>query len=296
MALSRFANEYELQRVIQRCHNILWERHSFDPAQAFDEFSKLLFVKLYDEMTMAGARTVVRRGEPIEQFSARVRSLFGQANRTAGLDRIFTTNDTISVDDLSIYEVFRQLHNYSLLETTSDVQGAEIKGTIYEHIIGNTFRGELGQFFTPRSIVEFMVRFAGIDEEKTVYDPACGSGGFLIMCARVIREQLQRTHPHLPAQEVDRRLEDYSRRCLIGTEINERTARVARLNLLMHGLDYSNVFTVNALKTDEAGDEPLRTLVKADALVSITASPRTLEPGSVSLANARAHGERGQAD
>jgi type I restriction enzyme M protein len=273
MSVSRFANEYELQKIVQRCHNVLWERHGFDPAQAFDEFSKLLFVKLYDEATMVGARTVVQRDEPLDQFAARVRWLFDQANQTGGFDHIFTDDDTIYGDDLSIYQVFKQLRNYSLLETTSKVQGADVKGTIYEHIIGNTFRGELGQFFTHRSIVEFMVKFVGIDERKVVYDPSCGSGGFLIMCAKVIKEQIRQTYPDLSRQEISQRLEAYSRRCLIGTEINERTARVARLNLLMHGLDYSNVFTVNALRTDETGDERLRTLVSADTVDVVFANP-----------------------
>jgi type I restriction enzyme M protein len=272
MAVTRFANEYELQKVVQRCHDVLWERHGLDPAQAFDEFSKLLFVKLYDEVTMAGARTVIQRRESAEQFAARIRWLFDQANETPGFDCIFS-EDMINADDLSIYEVFRQLQNYSLLETTSQVQGADIKGTIYEHIVGNTFRGELGQFFTHRSIVEFMVRFAGVDKSQVVYDPACGSGGFLIMCAKIVRERVEQIQPGLSRREVDQRLREYSRRCLIGTEINERTARVARLNLLMHGLDYSNIFTMNALKTDQSDGEPVHTLLGGDTVDVVFANP-----------------------
>lgn len=272
MAIVRFANEYELQKVVQRCHNILWERHGLDPAQAFDEFSKLLFVRLYDEVTMAGTRTATRRGEREEEFAARIRSLFSQANEAPGFDRIFS-GEAIGADDLAIYEVFRQLQDYSLLETTSQVQGADVKGTIYEHIVGNTFRGELGQFFTHRSIVEFMVRFVGIDGSRVVYDPACGSGGFLIMCAKIVREQVLQGLLHLPSWEIERMLKEYSRRCLIGTEINERTARVARLNLLMHGLDYSNIFTVNALKTDQSDDRQLHTLVSAGTVDVVFANP-----------------------
>ncbi|HID61435.1 MAG TPA: hypothetical protein EYP49_01620 [Anaerolineae bacterium] len=272
MAITRFANEYELQKVVQRCHDVLWERHGFDPAQAFDEFSKLLFVKLYDEVTMAGARTAIQRRESAEQFAARIRWLFDQANETPGFDRIFS-EDTINADDLAIYEVFRQLQNYSLVETTSQVQGADVKGTIYEHIVGNTFRGELGQFFTHRSIVEFMVRLAGVDKSHVVYDPACGSGGFLIMCAKIVREQMMQAQPGLSRQEIEQRLKEYSRRCLIGTEINERTARVARLNLLMHGLDYSNILTMNALKTDQADDERVRTLLGEGTIDVVFANP-----------------------
>lgn len=272
MSVTRFANEYELQKVVQRCHNVLWERHGFDPAQAFDEFSKLLFVKLYDEATMVGARTVVQHREPTEQFAARIHWLFDQANKTLGFDHIFS-EDTILADDLAIRQVFQQLQNYSLLETTSQVQGADVKGTIYEHIIGNTFRGELGQFFTHRNIVEFMVRLVDIGESQVVYDPSCGSGGFLIMCAKIVREQIQHTQPELSQQEITQRLKEYSRRCLIGTEINERTARVARLNLLMHGLDYGNIFTVNALKTGASADERLYALLSEGTVDIVFANP-----------------------
>lgn len=272
MAAVRFASEYELQKVVQRCHNILWERHGFDPAQAFDEFSKLLFVKLYDEVTMAGARTLIRHNESPKYFASRIHWLFNEANTTPGFEHIFS-DEVLNVDDLAIYEVFRQLQNYSLLETTSQVQGADVKGTVYENIIGNTFRGELGQFFTHRSIVEFMVRLIGVHEHQIVYDPACGSGGFLIMCARIIREQIQRKQPELSQRDVDQRLREYSQRCLMGTEINERTARVAKLNLLMHGLDYSNIFTVNALKIDESKDERLRTVLRDGAIDIVFANP-----------------------
>ncbi|MGQ9583954.1 MAG: N-6 DNA methylase [Anaerolineae bacterium] len=272
MSISTFTNEYDLQKVVQRCHNILWERHGFDPAQAFDEFSKLLFARLYDETTAAGARTSIRRGEPVPHFAARVRWLFDQANKTPGFDGLFS-GESIRADDLAIYEVFRQVQNYSLLETTSQVEGADVKGTIYENIIGNTFRGELGQFFTHRNIVEFMVRLVDINDAQVVYDPSCGSGGFLIMCARILRERLRQIEPGLSRQETGERLKEYSRRCLIGTEINERTARVARLNLLMHGLDYRNIFTVNALRIDESPDERLRALIGNGTVDLIFANP-----------------------
>ncbi|MDH7484724.1 MAG: N-6 DNA methylase [Anaerolineae bacterium] len=272
MPITRFANEYELQKVVQRCHNILWERHGFDPAQAFDEFSKLLFVKLYDETVAGGARVAIRRSEPAEDFAARVRWLFEQANQTPGFEGIFS-DEPIVADDLSVYEVFRQLQNYSLLQTTSVVDGADIKGTIYENIVGNTFRGELGQFFTHRNIVEFMVRMVDIDKDTVVYDPACGSAGFLIMCAKLIRDQIKASQPPLFQEMTSQALKAYSKRCLIGTEINERTARVARLNLLMHGLDYSNIFTVNALKLKESDNERLHSLIKEGTIDVIFANP-----------------------
>ena len=272
MALVPFTNEYELQRVVQRCHNVLWERHGFDPAQAFDEFSKLLYVKLYDEMASGGRYAHPGFMETTEGFASRVRTLFREANESSIAGPIFPGQEILA-DALSIHQVLLLLQNYSLLQTTSQVGGADVKGTIYESIIGNTFRGELGQFFTPRTVVEFMVRLMSISRTQVVYDPSCGSGGFLIMCAKLVRERLQQNEPAPTASQIQQELNDYSRRCLIGTEINERTARVARLNLLMHGLSYENIFTANALKTADLNDPRLDSLLRPGTVDVIFANP-----------------------
>ncbi len=251
MALERFTNEYELQRIVSRCHTILWERQGLDPAQAFDEFSKLLYTRLYDELSTGDAETMIRANESAEAFARRVHALFVAANKAPGFSGIFA-DEEIAVDPLSVYQVFQELAPYSITATTAALDGADVKGTVYEQIIGTTFRGQLGQFFTHRTIVEFMVRMIGINEEKIVYDPACGSGGFLIMCAKVIREQLQHRHPAATTPVTDQKVRHYSKQRLFGTEINERTARVARLNFLLHGLDYTNIANENALKiTDQ---------------------------------------------
>lgn len=54
--------------------------------------------------------------------------------------------------------------------------------------LGKTFRGELGQFFTPRTIVNYMVDVLDIREGETICDPCCGSGGFLIRAFEHIQD------------------------------------------------------------------------------------------------------------
>jgi type I restriction enzyme M protein len=270
--MAAIASERELQRVAQRCHNVLWERHGFDPAQAFDELSKLIFTRLYDEAMAVGARTQPRSGQSPADFAADVRRLFAEAAAAPDFAGVYA-DARLEVDDLAIAQVFRYLRGYSLRATSTEVHGADVKGTIYERIVGSTFRGELGQFFTPRSLLEFMVRVVGVDESHVVYDPSCGSAGFLIMCARVLREQIQRSEPRLTPADVAARLREYSRERLVGTEINERTSRVARLSLLMQGLDYRNIFTANALKTEESADVRLRALVDEGTVDVVLANP-----------------------
>ena len=250
--LVRFKDEHELRRIVSRCHSILWERQGLDPAQAFDEFSKLLSIRLFDEVN-GGSRTTIHRRETPSAFAARIRALFAESNASRRFKNVFK-GEAIVADALSIYHVFRELAPYSVVATTAEVDGADVKGTIYEQMIGATFRGQLGQFFTPRTIVEFMVRMVGIEEDKTVYDPACGSGGFLVMCAKVIREQLRGECGNgRSGAAITQRTREYSRRRLYGTEINERTVRVARLNFLLHGLDYRNVRQANALRIERRG-------------------------------------------
>jgi len=230
-------------------------------------------VKLYDESSPSGSILALSIGEAPEKLAARVHEFFAQANENPRFGNIFTDeSQIINIDAIAIHQVFKQLRPFSLLETTLHVDGADIKGTMYEHMIGNTFRGELGQFFTHRSIVEFMVRLVAVGEHRVVYDPACGSGGFLIMCAKLLREKLLQEEPDLSHQHLGSRLRAYSKQCLVGTEINERTARVAKLNLLMHGLDYSNIYNINALKVGEGGAE-LQHLIAEGSIDIIFANP-----------------------
>lgn len=267
----RFLHEHELQRVVQRCHNVLWERHGFDPAQSFDELSKLLFVKLFDESRASGELTAARSSSSYGVADT-ARRLFEQAKIAPGFDNVWLDDDRIVADDLTIGAVFGHLAPYSLRETTAHIDGADMKGTIYEHIVGRTFRGELGQFFTPRSIVEFMVRLVGVDESATVYDPSCGSGGFFVMYAKLLREELVGNGGSSP-EEIIEKLRDYSRHRLIGTEINRRTARVARLNFLMHGLDPGNIFAANALRVEDSEDPRAEELLGAESVDVVFANP-----------------------
>jgi len=77
------------------------------------------------------------------------------------------------------------LERYNLADTSED-----IKGIAFERFLVRTFRGEIGQLFTPRSIVEFMIRMVEPREGNIICDPASGSGGFLIRFFEIVREQI----------------------------------------------------------------------------------------------------------
>ena len=73
----------------------------------------------------------------------------------------------------ALKQILEKLQTYNLSDTQDDV-----KGIAFEQFLGTTFRGELGQFFTPRTIVDFMTHVLDPKEGETICDPTCGSGGF----------------------------------------------------------------------------------------------------------------------
>ena len=94
---------------------------------------------------------------------------------TYAADGLFEIEDKIRIRRDSFLLILEELGNVELYDTSDD-----IKGIAFELFLGKTFRGELGQFFTPRTIVNYMVEVLNVKEGDRVCDPCCGSGGFLI--------------------------------------------------------------------------------------------------------------------
>jgi type I restriction enzyme M protein len=187
-SLPPFRDEPHLRYVVRACHDRIFYRLGHDPAKAFDELMKLLFLKLYDEReTPRYYEFMVMAGESEKETADRIRSLFQKSIKSRRYSDVFTTQFTqekpitIDLDDGTISFIVKQFQGYSLVDTSATLEGADVKGTVFEQMVGGTFRGELGAYFTPREMVEFMVAMINPDKEDVVLDPACGSGGFLIM-------------------------------------------------------------------------------------------------------------------
>lgn len=250
--LRPFKDEEELRQVISFCHDLILEKLGHDPAKAFDEMTKLLFIKLYDEREVPSYyEFVVLAKETPHKVADRVRQLFDKAMSSSKYQDVFWSQFntepvpvTLELDDFSIFKIVQVLQGYSLVNTTENIQGADIKGTVYEQMVGNTFRGELAQFFTPREIVEFMVEIIRPDRESKILDPACGSGGFLIMTLRKLREWIKQENPNLSEAEIKASIKYFAEHKTYGIDINDRMVRVAKMNMIMHGDGHSGIFHI----------------------------------------------------
>jgi len=255
--LPPFRDVQELRQVVSTCHNIMHEE-GHDPAYSFDELTKLLFLKIYDERETPNYYGFMALANETETETVdRINKLFRKATEDPRYRDVFLTRynkvKELNIDLMphTIYAIIQQLQGYSLVNTTENIQGADIKGTVYEAMVGNTFRGELGQYFTPRELVEFMVDAINPDKNDKILDPACGSGGFLIMCIRKVKERIKHENPNLSGEEINSQVKFFCEHNVYGLDINSRMARVSKMNMIMHGDGHAGIFNLNGLMVEK---------------------------------------------
>jgi type I restriction enzyme M protein len=167
--------EDEFADLLHSCHNVIRNREHLDPAAAFDEIAKVLFIKVWVERQLKSKRRRVNlfTADFLDEqlVDNPLQELFRQMKDAYREDRIFDERERLNLKPATGREIVRLLERYNLSDTSEDV-----KGIAFERFLGKTFRGEIGQFFTPRTIVEFMVRMVEPKEGDIVCDPASGSG------------------------------------------------------------------------------------------------------------------------
>ena len=112
-------------------------------------------------------------------------------------------------------------------------------GAAFEGFFGSIFRGELGQYFTRRELVRFVVAVLDPSETEKLLDPTAGSGGFLLETLAHVWHALDDAFAGQPEQE--RRKLDFARNRLYGIEIHEVLGRVCQTNLYIHKDGHTNV-------------------------------------------------------
>lgn len=179
----------DFTKVLKTCHNIIRNNDKLSPEAAFDEISKILFMKINFERDARGSQVFTleeyqkqkqieneyNKNHHIENPKPFMQVKFDDTKKAYKDDHLFDENETIKIRENSFEQIIKILQVYNLSDTQDDV-----KGIAFEQFLGTTFRGELGQFFTPRTIVEFMVKILDPQEGEVICDPTCGSGGFLI--------------------------------------------------------------------------------------------------------------------
>lgn len=226
------ANTAQLMSIFSNSHDIIWEGGKKNPAESFDEMSKLMFCKIRDERDCRKNEFYqfqVKTHEEPKSVAKRVKSIYNKA-KVKDPD-VFKAK--LNLDDEIIYNIVLTLQGISLSKSDLDA-----KGRAFETFMGKIFRGELGQFFTPREVVKFMVQMIQPTNQDVIIDPSCGSGGFLLNSLDFVREEL---YDNLDSKEAYREEVDFVRYNLYGIEVNSQIARVAMMDMILHEDGHTNI-------------------------------------------------------
>lgn len=255
-----------LIRTFKRCHDYIYGNEG-RKKDAFWELLNLIFCKIYDEKRryLDAERNVsyhrqfwvgVKEQNTPEgqaEVAKRIKGIFEQLKNDDLFKEVFSGNEQISLSDRGIAYVAGEIAKYSFLDATVDV-----KGTAYETIVSNTLKQSAGQFFTPRNIIKCMVEIMNPTINSRVLDPACGSGGFLVVVLDHVRHQIAREifpdkseallEVLCNTDVVNEKVRKYAENMIFGFDFDPDLKKAAKMNMVMTGDGHSNIFNVNSLE------------------------------------------------
>ena len=287
-----------LRHKLDRITDILWAGGVTNPVTYIEQISYLIYLKLLDEeesnrelrarlQAGNGARLFPGQAERFRWGQWRFKS--GNDLRDFVRDEVFPYMGSLVKDEPEVAEYFRdavlEIADPNVLKQVIDELdgidfrklGPDVKGDIFEYLLTHLGQSALnGQFRTPRQIRVFMVQMTDPDLGDTLYDPACGTAGFLIDAVDHILARYSETADEVPIYGEDwleqrgqtlkaaqrdipnlqtyrkgngERLPDWRRleASIYGTEVSRQMMRIAMMNLVLHGIRRAGVKRANVL-------------------------------------------------
>jgi len=234
------------------CHNHIYVTDGLQKQPAFFELLKVIFCKIHDERNFPN---------PLE-FYATAREKTSNDGRLTVVNRInkifdavkkqypaiFDANDQIKLQPRSLAYIVGELQRYSFLSTNIDV-----KGKAYEELVGANLRGDRGEFFTPRNVQRMTIRMLAPKVGDRILDPACGTGGFLVIAMNEVIEKLKQQAGVTEQSDVwmrdalNSRIRETAKLNFFGIDINPDLVKATKMNMVMNNDGSGNIFRQDSL-------------------------------------------------
>lgn len=214
----------------------------------FEEVFKLIFTKLYDEMACYRGtykHLRFRNSNTAAQLKSAIQNLFDEARKK--WPGVFPEDDRIKLSADHLQVCVGSLEEWKLFNSNLDVID-----DAFEDLVNKSAKGEKGQYFTPRWVIDMCVKILNPQERETVIDPACGSAGFTVHAMfhvwKSIVAHLGLPQSHLfTMEEKPARCVDYVQEKVFAIDFDEKSVRVARCLNLIAGDGETNVLHLNGL-------------------------------------------------
>jgi type I restriction enzyme M protein len=290
--------DQSLRRKLDRITDILWAGGVTNPITYIEQISYLIYLKLLDEEEATrelrgrlgagnGARLFPGQAERYRWSKWRFKS--GNDLRDFVRDEVFPYMASLVKDEPQVAEYFRdavlEIVDPNVLKQVIDgldgidfqKLGPDVKGDIFEYLLTHLGQSALnGQFRTPRQIRAFMVQMVDPDLGDTIYDPACGTAGFLIDAVDYLLARYSERPQEVPiygedwlekrgqtlaeAKEAIPSLQTYRKgpgekipdwgrleASIHGTDVSRQMMRISMMNLVLHGIRGARLKRANVL-------------------------------------------------
>src|SRR3989344_4936634 len=244
----------ELIKIFSEANDLLRKEGIREGIERFAEFSNLLFLKLISEIEEdrenSGEQRILEKKYCWESFykldpdrmleyvnNIILPRLVNKYNHSGD---VFQQNLLIKSHE-NLKKIVDKLSSLKLLDADSD-----IKGDAFEYFLKNSVSvgTDLGEYFTPRHIVKLIVDLVDPKFGDKIYDPACGTGGFLIEAFRHIKNKCKQTKENIQL---------FKEKTVYGREISG-TAKIAKMNMIIIGDGHNNIKQMDSLKNPVKGD------------------------------------------
>lgn len=268
----------DVKKAFARCHRIIWKSEKMSPQASFFEFAKLLFVKIMEDKKIRDndeLYKLILEGSPLPPDQVRFSNAWIEGEEKAGFEnpvntilfrslrerleaqiqsdgkkRVFEKDEDLRLSSGTAKRVVKEIENYFLFGIDED-----LNGRMFETFLSATMRGQdLGQYFSPRSITKLITRLANIkaSEERIekVIDACCGTGGFLIEALTQMRERVEK-NASLSSDKKIKLNNQIANECIYGIDASRdpALAKIARINMYLHGDGGSRIYMTDALRT-----------------------------------------------
>lgn len=224
---------HNLVETFRRCHNALYRR-GIDSEDIAMDMVRIILAKYQDELRPG--EECEFRCTPLElqstegrrRAAVRIRKLFREARNEAR--EVFDPNEEISAGDREVATVVSELQDFRFVPEDDSEEVYDIVGAAYEVYVGAHLKGDRGQYFTPRLIVQLLTRIVAPGEQDVILDPAMGSGGFLITSMRLLTQAINHSS-RTPAAK--RQTVRGMQGRLFGIDQSPKLVKVARMNMIL---------------------------------------------------------------
>lgn len=242
--------------TFKTCHSIIYAYEGLQKQPAFFEFLKVIFCKIHDERNILCDiefyATSKERNYKDGQATVykRISNIFEEVKKRHA--QIFENNDEIKLSPRTLTFIVAELQKYALLSTNID-----IKGKAYEELVGSNLRGDRGEFFTPRNVMQMTVDMINPQNNERVLDSSCGTGGFVVTAMNVVIKrltaQLEKQYGDKPSWGTDiqkvfnDKISEIAKENFYGFDINPDLVKATKMNMVMNNDGSGNIIQLNTL-------------------------------------------------